>query len=149
VVIGIVAVILIARLLYVPKDFGVHEQGYMYGFHRLGNEAEWKAFKPKYKFDTGYCEGCHDDKVKAISASPHSIIPCEDCHGPALDHPDNPPKLEINRSREQCMRCHVFLPYPTSGRSNIRGIDPETHNPGVECPDCHNPHHPNLEDMHS
>jgi cytochrome c3-like protein len=147
VVLGIVVIILAARVILVPKDFGVHDQGYMYGFHRLGNEKEWMAMKPNYKFDTSYCQGCHEDKVKSISESPHVIIPCEDCHGPAMDHPDSPPKLPINKTREQCLRCHAKLPYPTSGRGAIRGIDNETHNPGTECISCHNPHHPNLEAM--
>ena len=147
VVLGLVALILLARLFYVPKDFGVHDQGYMYGFHRLGNEQDWKKMTVNYKFDTEYCKGCHEDKVKMISESPHVIIPCEDCHGPAGEHPDNPPKLPKDRRREQCLRCHAFLPYPTSGRAVIRGIDPEKHNAGIECVDCHNPHHPNLEGM--
>ncbi|MGA2192335.1 MAG: cytochrome c3 family protein [Nitrospirota bacterium] len=145
VVLGVVALILAARTFLVPSDFGIHEQGYMYGFHRLGNEKDWKAFPAKFKFDIDYCKGCHEDKVNGILSSPHRIIPCEDCHGPAMSHPDAPPKLPINRTREQCLRCHAYLPYPTSGRKNIKGIDPYMHNPGVECVSCHNPHHPNLE----
>ena len=144
VLIGVVAVILAVRMILVPKDFGVQEQGYMYGFHRKGNEADWKAFPPKYR-SSKYCEGCHDDKLASIADSPHKIIQCENCHGPAVDHPDKVDKLPINRTREQCLRCHFYLPYPTSGRMNIMGIDPAQHNPGVECVTCHNPHHPNLE----
>ena len=94
------------------------------------------------KHDVEYCKGCHEDKVTSLQSSPHTIIPCEDCHGPAMDHPDNPPKLTIDKSREMCLRCHAFLPYPTSGRAVINGIDPEKHNPGVECVSCHNPHNP-------
>ncbi len=145
-VIGIVAVILLARTVLVPDDFGVQDRGYMYGFHRLGNEAEWKAQEVKYQ-TSEYCGGCHTDKAESIGMSPHAIIPCEDCHGPALGHPEDPPKLAIDRSREQCLRCHAYLPYPTSGRAVIRGINDEEHNPGMECPDCHNPHNPSLEDM--
>lgn len=147
VVLGLVALILVVRLFYVPEGFGTHDQGYMYGFHRLGNEQEWKDQKPNYKFDIGYCNGCHEDKVTSLQSSPHAIIPCEDCHGPAMEHPDNPPKLTVDRSREQCLRCHSYLPYPTSGRAVIRGIDPDKHNPGIECVSCHNPHNPNLEGM--
>lgn len=146
VVIGIVAVILFARSLYVPDDFGIQERGYMYGFHRKGNETEWKAQEVMYK-TSSYCEGCHPDKVESLGSSPHVIIQCENCHGPAVNHPDNPPKLAIDRSRELCLRCHAKLPYPTSGRAVIPGIDPEAHNPGIECADCHNPHNPSLEGM--
>ncbi len=142
VVIAFVVLILGVRLFYVPKDFGIWERGYMYGFHRKGNENDWKAFKVKYKFDGEYCKGCHSDKSDSIMKTPHAIINCENCHGPALDHPDNPPKLTIDKSRGLCLRCHYPLPYPTSGRSNIRGIDPDQHNPGVDCVSCHNPHNP-------
>jgi hypothetical protein len=34
-----------------------------------------------------------------------------------------------------------------SNRGDIPGIDPETHNPGTNCVECHNPHNPSLEDM--
>ncbi len=43
VVIGIVAIILAARLFLVPKDFGVQERGYMYGWHRKANEEDRKG----------------------------------------------------------------------------------------------------------
>src|SRR5574341_947919 len=117
VVIIMVALILAARLFYVPKDFGVHERGYMYGWYRKANEEDWKKFKVKYQGS-------------------------ENCNGPAIDHPSDPPKLAIEKSREHCLRCHFPLPYPTSGRSKIRGVDPEKHNPGTECVACHNPHNP-------
>jgi hypothetical protein len=145
VVIALVIFILLVRAIYVPKDFGTGERGYMYGFHRKSNEDDWKAFKVKYKFDNEYCELCHTDKYQSISNTPHAIINCENCHGPALDHPEDPPKLTINKTKEQCLRCHYPLAYPTSGRSKIRGIDPEQHNPGVDCVMCHNPHKPTLE----
>jgi len=132
VVIAIVILILIARVFYVPKDFGIWERGYMYGFHNKGSEQWWKQFKVKYKFNSEYCKDCHSDKYESIMKTPHAIINCENCHGPVLDHPSDPPKLKIDKSREQCLRCHYPLPYPTSGRANIRGIDPEKHNPGVE-----------------
>lgn len=141
VVIGIVVIILIIRAFYVPADFGVHERGYMYGWYRTGNIEEWKNFKVKYQ-GGDYCKNCHPDKIESIMKTPHAIIQCENCHGPAIDHPTEPQKLKIDRSREQCLRCHFPLPYPTSGRANIRGVDPDKHNPGIECVMCHNPHSP-------
>ncbi len=144
-VIGIVILILIARALVVPKDFGIGARGYMYGWHRQGNEEEWKKFKIKYR-GSEYCKDCHDKNHTSIKKSPHKNIQCENCHGPAIDHPsDAMPKLSIDRSRAQCLRCHFPLPYPTSGRSNIRGVNPDKHNPDIECAMCHNPHYPNLE----
>ena len=144
VVIGIVLLILIARQFLVPKDFGIHERGYMYGWYKKSNEEYWKTkIAVKYK-SAEYCKDCHSDKYAMIMQTPHAIIQCENCHGPALEHPSDPPKLAIDKSRAQCLRCHYPLPYPTSGRANIRGIDPEKHNPDVECSMCHNPHKPKI-----
>ncbi len=143
---AIVAVILLARVFLVPEDFGVHETGYMYGWYREGNVQEWKDPQPKY-LGAVYCAECHEEKTTGRDASPHGAIQCENCHGPALGHPDDPPALAIDRSRELCLRCHAWLPYPTSGRMAIPGIDPQSHNPGEECSSCHDPHHPNLEEM--
>jgi len=144
VVIAIVVLILIARQFLVPKDFGIHERGYMYGWYEKSNEEYWKTkIAVKYK-SAEYCKDCHSDKYSMIMQTPHAIIQCENCHGPAMEHPSDPPKLAIDKSRAQCLRCHYPLPYPTSGRANIRGIDPEKHNPDVECSMCHNPHKPKI-----
>ena len=146
VVLCLIGLILIARVFYVPKDFGVHERGYMYGWYREGNMEDWTKVAVKYQ-GKEYCKGCHSDKYESISMTPHAIIECENCHGPAIEHPSNPPKLDIDKSRAQCLRCHASLLYPTSGRAKIRGIDPEKHNPDIECVMCHNPHKPSLEGL--
>ncbi len=138
------ALFLMIRNLIVPRDFKVYDKGFMYGYHRGSNEAEWANFKIKYK-GREYCSDCHEEFEK-IKTSPHTIIQCENCHGPAVDHPDKPEKLPIDHRRELCLRCHTRLLYPTSMRSEIKGIDPETHYPKAACYTCHNPHHPNLED---
>jgi hypothetical protein len=152
-VIGIIVLVLAARIFYVPKDFGVHERGYMYGWYRQSNIEDWKKIQVKYQ-GAEYCKDCHDKNYASIKKSPHQNIQCENCHGPAgtpegIVHydPDKRPKLTIDRSRQQCLRCHYPLPYPSSGRSKIKGIDPDKHNPDIECAMCHNPHHPNLEGM--
>jgi predicted CXXCH cytochrome family protein len=146
VVLGIVVLILVARTFYVPKDFGTQELGYTFGYHRLSNEQEWKNFPAKYR-DSAYCNECHEEKVATQAAAQHAMIPCENCHGAAFDHPENPEKLAIDRSRELCIRCHAQLTTPSSGRSDIPGIDPQTHNAGTECSECHDPHNPSLAEM--
>lgn len=146
VVIGLVVCILIFRMFYIPDDFGAHERGYTFGFHRLSNEQEWKEYPGKYR-GTDYCNECHDEMVESVARSQHAMIPCENCHGAALAHPDEPEKLMIDRSRDLCIRCHSKLYMPSSGRNAIPGIDPAQHNTDNECSDCHNPHNPSLEDM--
>jgi hypothetical protein len=139
-----IALLLVARYIMVPGDFGVHGRNFTYGFHRLGNIGDWQNFPAKYK-NREYCNECHEDKVAENSASKHREIQCENCHGPAYGHPDDPEKLIVDRSREQCLRCHELLPYPGSLRGKLKGIDPEKHNPDQACADCHNPHHPDQE----
>lgn len=143
VVIALVAVILIARAIIVPDDFGIGEAGYMYGWHRKSNEDEWKRFKVKYK-EKDYCQQCHPDKHDLISQTPHANISCQNCHGPAMGHPVDPPKLSIDRGRQQCLRCHAMLPYKGSGRIWIRMVEDSDHNPTMQCVTCHNPHKPGF-----
>ena len=58
VVIGIVILILLARMVIVPKDFGIGQRGYMYSWHRHSNEEDWKKIKVKYQ-GKEYCKDCH------------------------------------------------------------------------------------------
>ncbi len=146
VVIGLVVCILTFRMFYIPDDFGAQDRGYTFGFHRLSNEQEWKDYTAKYK-GAEYCNECHFEKVDSLSQSQHEMIQCENCHGAAFDHPENPEKLVIDSSRDLCIRCHSELYMPSSGRNDIPGIDPNQHNVGTECSECHNPHNPSLEDM--
>jgi formate-dependent nitrite reductase cytochrome c552 subunit len=118
----------------------------MYSYHRAGNEEEWKNFPVKYQ-GSDSCMECHEEKVAALKKTRHGLIPCENCHGAALDHPENPEKLAIDRSRGLCLRCHAELYMPSSGRNVIPGIEDEVHNTDMECTACHNPHNPNLEEM--
>lgn len=143
VVLALLALTVTSSLFIVPPDFGSHERGYMYGWHRKANEDEWKQFKVKYK-SSEYCKDCHAEQYSLITQTSHAIIECENCHGPAIDHPEEPAKLSINKQRGMCLRCHSKLPYTSSNRADIRGIVPETHNPDTECVMCHNPHKPSL-----
>jgi len=144
VLLGVIALALVARHFVVPSDFGVGERGFMYSFHRKSSEDDWKAFKVKY-LTKEYCKECHEEKYESNMASKHKLIQCENCHGPAIDHPDNPAKLVIDKSRALCIRCHAKLPYLTSHRGEIKGINPDEHNPGEECSTCHDPHKPDME----
>lgn len=146
VVIALVAIILLVRMFYVPDDFASHERGYTFGFHRLSNEQEWKDYPAKYQ-QSSYCADCHEDNSASLAGSAHGMIPCENCHGAAFDHPQQPEALHIDRSRDLCLRCHSALYMPSSGRNDIPGIDPLQHNVEMQCSECHNPHNPSLEEM--
>ena len=141
VVIVIVLLLLAARAVLIPADFGVHERGYMYGWHRKSNEQEWKNIQVRYKTSAG-CAQCHPEKQSELAQSPHAIISCENCHGPALEHPKDPVGYHIDRTRALCIRCHAKLPYGNTPRGKIRGIDPEHHYAQAECVMCHIPHNP-------
>ena len=147
VVIAGVALLLLARHFVVPSDFGVEEGGsFTFNYHRLSSNDDWKNFKVKYR-GKEYCQECHEEKVEEILNSPHSVIQCENCHGPAIDHPEDPEVLSIETNRLLCRRCHAFLPYPQSNRADMPAINPEEHNPSENCVECHNPHNPDLENM--
>ena len=151
VVIAFVVALLVFRFFYVPNDFGSGKYGFMYSFHRKSNEGEWQKQPVKYQ-DTGkqkmheFCGQCHGKEVKTRSEDLHGIIPCENCHGPVLNHPEDPLRLIVDRSRALCLRCHTSLPYTTSERKRIPGINPKEHNAEMLCVECHNPHNPRLED---
>lgn len=138
-VLAIVVIILIARTFLTPDDFRTHEQGYMYGWHRQSNVEEWKNFSVKYR-GREFCVSCHAGQTQKLASAPHKDIECENCHGPAKSHPADPLKLNVDRSRELCLRCHTSLAYPTSQRLQIKGVNPDRHNPGLNCVLCHKPH---------
>jgi len=146
VVLGATALLLLVRHFMVPADFGVHGEGFTYGFHRLGNIAEWQNFPVKYR-GREYCAECHEEQGPQLAASRHARLQCENCHGPALDHPENPERLTIDTSRGLCLRCHALLPYPNNPRNAIRPVSPAEHYPDRACSGCHNPHNPGLEEM--
>ena len=141
VALGIVILIFILRIFLVPSDFGIYERGYMYGMHRKSNEAEWQKVPVKYKTSEP-CKECHEGNYNALKQSPHANISCENCHGPMRNHPQEPANLEIDRSRQLCLRCHLKLLYRASDRGDLKGIRPDMHNPGVACVMCHIPHDP-------
>lgn len=148
VILGLVALLLLFRAFYVPDDFGVHGSSFMYNYYRLGSEQEWKDWPVKYRDnDVEYCAMCHEHEVEIRSEDLHGIIACQNCHGPALDHPESPEALSIDTSRDLCLRCHTALPYTTSERKRIPGIISSEHNPDDECVGCHDPHNPSLEEM--
>lgn len=141
----VVAAILIARHFYVPKDFGVWERGYTFGYYRKSNENEWKSLPANY-VETEGCDACHPQQASEHRVSAHAIIPCENCHGPGAGHPSAKlMKLNIDREKAPCLRCHEKLAYPTSQRAQLPGIRSSEHFSDFPCVQCHNPHKPSLQ----
>lgn len=146
VVLAVVGLLLVVRGFIVPSDFQAKNGDYKYQWHRGGNEDEWKNFKVKHQ-GRDYCKDCHSGQYGDVIASKHAMVQCENCHGPAIEHPDNPQKLTIDRSRQLCLRCHAKLPYRpaiytglASGPIPLKTQDGEQHNPGIECVACHDVH---------
>lgn len=147
IVILLITFIMAARMLFVPS-FSAANDDYRYQWHRTANQDEWKAFKVKYQGNES-CKDCHADQYTALVASPHAKVSCESCHGAAVDHPDNPAKLAIDKNKELCLRCHANLPYRVAhykelpkGPGQLKMVSPDEHNPGagVQCIACHDAH---------
>lgn len=141
----LVAAILVAREFLVPDDFGVHGKTFTYNFYRLSNVEEWKDVPARYR-GRERCVKCHEENSATMADSKHVNMQCENCHGPGIGHPRKIEKLPVDRSRDLCLRCHQYLPYPSSQRSALPGIDGKKHKKRHECRRCHDPHHPDLED---
>jgi len=144
-VIGLIIIVAIGRSFLVPDDFGIHGKSFTFGYYRLGNVQESKDFTVKYK-GKKICQDCHEENYEENMSSKHKNIECENCHGAALNHPEEPEKLTIDNNRSLCLRCHAYLPYPRNIRATMKAVDPKEHNPADQCTDCHSPHSPNLED---
>ncbi len=133
----LVGLILFARSLFLPKDFATNERGYRFGWHRFGNEQEWKDFPVKY-VGSDTCTACHADKGTQILASWHKDNQCENCHGPYQEgHSKENPLMVVDKTTGLCLRCHAELPAAFEARSKIKFMSPY---PDGECVSCHNPH---------
>jgi len=140
-----------ARMVIAPS-FSAVEGDYRYQWHRVANEQEWKDIPVKHQ-GSSYCKDCHPAAVEKIAMSVHAKVQCENCHGAAFNHPDNPRKLTIDKGRPLCSRCHSNLPYRPSTYNELpvdeirpqpvtklKMINVENHNPDFECVACHDPH---------
>lgn len=157
-VILIVGLILVARIFLVPDDFKAWNGDYKYQWHRKSNEDEWKSF-PVHHRGRDFCKTCHADQLEIVADSGHAKVQCENCHARfeplKKSHPVNLKEqfdyqlnIGIEKSRELCYRCHAKLPYRpkqytafiTKGPIDFKLIDPEKHNPDIECVNCHDVH---------
>lgn len=144
--------LIVVRMIIAPS-FSAANSDYRYQWHRVANEQEWKDFKIKYQ-GTSSCKDCHADQFGKMATSVHARVQCENCHGPAIDHPENLKKLNIDKGRGLCLRCHSKLPFREShyaelqkGPIELKMISADEHNPGMECVTCHDPHKADFKEV--
>lgn len=129
-----IGLFLVARYFLVPKSFG--EYGHYRGLSLVENQDQ----EPKYAGQK-VCNDCHDDLMAVKAANDHKTISCETCHGPGLIHANNPDTLPLRPAgREFCAKCHSLN--AARKAENIVQVNPEEHNTGQNCTECHNPHDP-------
>ena len=127
--------LIVVRSLLIPATFG--DLG-----HYRAAAIPAIASLPIHYAGWQRCAECHEDEAAARNASFHKTLSCEICHGPALQHANDPDSMKpaIPRKRgEACLYCHNYLPSRPTGFPQI--IEP-THNPMKPCISCHNPHDP-------
>lgn len=139
---GILVVVLVGALL-VMRQIKVPAALEPFGFYRgtaVENAREW-ASKPLNYAAVPTCNQCHADKYGTWSASVHSTVSCENCHGPAQGHVDYGDPVEVAISRELCAVCHGQL---ASRPRDFPQIDLAQHGGQETCITCHDPHSPLL-----
>lgn len=125
---------LVIRHFLIPDSFG------QFGHYR-GDALKENADIEQIYTTKEACFDCHADIQEMLEADVHSEISCLSCHGPGLEHGNNPEadNIEKEGSREFCGRCHGIN--PARPADMIFQIDiQEHHSERKNCIDCHNPH---------
>lgn len=133
-VLGVLFVV--ARFLLVPQSFG------KYGHYRADSLDEIKKIEPKY-VGRDECAACHPEIAQKKSTSSHAGVVCQTCHGPASKHIEDPMAVKPDKpkGREFCAMCHAEN---AARPKDMPQVDVESHNVGMECVLCHDPHSPKL-----
>ncbi|MCK4921588.1 MAG: hypothetical protein KAS71_11115 [Bacteroidales bacterium] len=129
-----IIIFLIIRHLLIPDTFG------LYGHYR-GDALKDNANIELVYASKEACIECHSDIREMLEMDEHSDISCLSCHGPGLEHVENPETANIEKpgSREFCGRCHAIN--PARSTNMIIQVDiKEHHAEKKDCIDCHNPH---------
>lgn len=131
----LVTLFLIIRYFMVPDSFG--ELGH-YRSASLQDNAEKEIV---FAGDES-CLDCHEDMGELLEMDLHSNLSCESCHGPGLEHNQDPfsADLFLPENREYCERCHAEN--AARDRNMVSQINVKEHNPDKNCNYCHNPHAP-------
>jgi hypothetical protein len=130
-----ISLFLLLRHFLVPATFG------QYGHYRGASLME-NALPEIHYAGQEACFKCHQDIEDLKAKDVHSEIHCETCHGPGLKHSEKGDTTGYPRpaGREFCALCHTLN--AAKRKDAIVQIDPQKHNIGKKCIECHNPHQP-------
>lgn len=135
----VITLFLVVRSFLVPESYG------RMGHYRADCVKETEAMEIKYMGEKE-CSACHAKQHGDKRRSSHRGIACESCHGAAHAHVKSPatakPILIMpDQARKFCRRCHEEN---VSRPKDFAQVNMHTHNPGLPCTGCHNPHSPKL-----
>lgn len=87
------------------------------------------------------CGACHGEIARTKAVSPHTAIPCIQCHETTEEHKIDPRSALPSKPRERafCGTCHS---YEAESSPVIPRIDVDLHESGYMCWQCHYPHYP-------
>lgn len=129
-----IGLFLILRHFLVPDTFG------QYGHYR-GKALEDIASMEMIHASRETCVDCHDDIQAIIINDVHAGLSCVICHGPGLEHADDPTPENILKkgNRQFCGKCHGMN--AARPLDVVSQVDLTEHNIETDdCIDCHNPH---------
>jgi hypothetical protein len=135
IVVGVlVGVTLLTRFVLIPRSLVSTELHW-------AEAAKREIAKPVKFAGSSACQECHEDVTTKKAKGFHKTLACESCHGPAIQHTEDPSAMKppAPRDRKFCPVCHSYDPSRPTG---FPQINPTAHNPLQPCITCHNPHDP-------
>ena len=131
-----VVVFAFARQAIVPAGFGE------LGHYRPGALADARATPLTYA-GRDACAACHDEALLKLKASKHGGISCEACHGPQMQHTQDPSahKPVLPDTTQLCARCHEAVAARPKWMPQVVSKE---HSGGEPCKSCHQPHSPKV-----
>ena len=105
VVLGLVALVVVGKLLFTPGGFG------RYGHYRPG-AIDDEVKRPLVHETDASCDSCHEWDASFHKKGKHKVVSCEFCHGPGGRHVKDGKvvgHLEVQKGGEinrLCLRCH-------------------------------------------
>lgn len=134
----------ILLLAVIARNYILDPSYYQFGNYRGDAVVELAAGAPQFR-GSAYCQACHTDRHTEWTASTHSNVKCEVCHGPAREHPADGPLPKPTDTIKLCTQCHEAMPTRPAAQPQIVVAEhPFLHEEALQCVSCHNPHAPAL-----